>query len=290
MAVYSIRDLEELSGVKAHTIRIWEKRYGIIQPQRTETNIRFYQDDDLKTLLNIALLNKNGIKISKIAKMSDEDISEQVAQITDIELPGEDQVDALSLSLIQLDEFKFHSILNSNIRQIGFEQTMLTVIYPFLEKLSLLWLSGAINQVHERFLILLLKQKIFGATDQLHTSMSGRSFLIFLPEQNVQELSFLFLHYMLKKRNFKVVNLGIECPIEDVISAFQNVPVDFVMTLNTDDQHDTFEESMNLLLRHINKPLIISGSAQSIVSLESNENVTILSDIVTTLKYLDKIY
>lgn len=159
MAVYSISDLEKLSGIKAHTIRVWEQRYSIIEPKRTKTNIRYYQDADLKFLLNIALLNKNGIKISKIAKMSKGEIAEKVAAISEINFEYGTQLDALTISMIEMDESKFDRIVSTNIQQSGFEHTMLEIIYPFLEKLSVLWLTGSINPVQENFMSYLIRQK-----------------------------------------------------------------------------------------------------------------------------------
>jgi DNA-binding transcriptional MerR regulator len=150
VAIYSIKDLEKLSGIKAHTIRVWEQRYDIINPERTPTNIRYYKDEDLKFLLNIALLNKNGIKISKIAKMSKSEIAEKVAAISEINFEYGTQLDALTISMIEMDEYKFDRIISTNIQQIGFERTMLEVIHPFLDKLGVLWLTGSINPVQEK--------------------------------------------------------------------------------------------------------------------------------------------
>ena len=200
MAVYSIRDLEKLSGIKAHTIRIWEQRYGIIEPQRTKTNIRYYEDDDLKFLLNIALLNKNGIKISKIAKMSKGEVAEKVAAISEINFEYGTQLDALTISMIEMDEFKFDRIVSTNIQQLGFERTMLEIIYPFLDKLSLLWLTGSINPVQENFMSYLIRQKIIVAIDNepLPSNKSSNKFMVYLPEGERQELSLLFMHYLLK--------------------------------------------------------------------------------------------
>ena len=138
MSNYSIKDLEKYTGVKAHTIRIWEQRYNLLEPHRTETNIRYYDDNDLKTLLNIALLNKNGYKISKIAKMSVDEIVHKVADISEVNFENATQLDALTISMIEMDEYKFDRIISTNIEQIGFERTMLEIINPFLEKLSLL--------------------------------------------------------------------------------------------------------------------------------------------------------
>ena len=131
MAIYSIKDLENLCGIKAHTIRTWETRYGIVKPQRTKTNIRYYQDEDLKHLLNIAFLNKNGIKISKIAKMSKEEIASRVADMSSVSLEDNTQMDALTLSMIEMDEYKFDRIISTNIQKIGFERTMLNYLSFF---------------------------------------------------------------------------------------------------------------------------------------------------------------
>ena len=150
MVVYSISDLEKLSGVKAHTLRIWEKRYGILQPKRTESNVRYYVDEDLRLLLNISLLNKNGLKISKIAKMCPIELQKKVTEITEIDASFEGQIDGLTISLIELNEENAVNIINKNIEEKGFRETMLQVIYPLLDKLVLMWLSGSINAVHEK--------------------------------------------------------------------------------------------------------------------------------------------
>ena len=166
MAVYSIKDLEKLSGIKAHTIRVWEQRYGLLEPKRTKTNIRYYQDEDLRFLLNVALLNKNGLKISKIAELEKEEVAEKVAAISEINFEYGTQLDALTLSMIEMDEYKFDRIINTNIDQLGFERTMLEIIYPFLDKLSVLWLTGSINPVQESFITYLIRQKIIAAIDR----------------------------------------------------------------------------------------------------------------------------
>ncbi len=198
MAVYSISDLEKLSGIKAHTIRVWEQRYDIIQPKRTKTNIRYYQDEDLKLLLNIALLNKNGIKISKIAKMTNKEIAEKVAAISEINFEYGTQLDALTISMIEMDEFKFDRIISTNIQQLGFERTMLEIIYPFLDKLSVLWLTGSINPVQENFMSYLIRQKLIVAINNLPLlqSKDTKKFIIYLPEGERQELSLLFMSYL----------------------------------------------------------------------------------------------
>ena len=159
MVVYSIKDVEKVTGVKAHTIRIWEKRYNIIEPKRTESNIRYYLDDDLKHILNIALLNRNGIKISKISGMDTAEIQRRVAEIADIDESFEGQLDTLTISLIDLDEVKFLKIFEKNLQERGFVNTMLELIYPLLDKSAMMWITGSIKAIHEKFVSNLIKRK-----------------------------------------------------------------------------------------------------------------------------------
>jgi MerR family transcriptional regulator, light-induced transcriptional regulator len=199
VAVYSIKDLEMISGIKAHTLRIWEQRYHIIHPKRTPTNIRFYEDDDLKHLLNISLLNKNGLKISKIASMSEEEIAEAVSDLSKGSFEDSVQIDALTISMMELDEIKFETIIAANLQNLGFERTMMEVIYPFLDKLSLLWITGSIHPVQENFISNLVRQKLIAAIDALSANKSCHAgFTLYLPEGESQELSLLFLQYLIK--------------------------------------------------------------------------------------------
>jgi MerR family transcriptional regulator, light-induced transcriptional regulator len=149
MSNYSIRDLEQLSGIKAHTLRIWEQRYNIIAPKRTDTNIRLYDDQDLKLVLNISLLKEHGYKISEISKMSSEEMNNEVITISDKKLNYPDQIHALTISMIDLDEDRFEKIISTNILQFGFENTMINIIYPFLSRIGTLWVTGSIGPAQE---------------------------------------------------------------------------------------------------------------------------------------------
>jgi DNA-binding transcriptional MerR regulator len=236
VAIYSIKDLEKLSGIKAHTIRIWEQRYKIIHPKRTQTNIRYYEDDDLKLLLNVALLNRHGHKISRIAKMEQYELAEKVAAISSVNDLSGTQLDALTISMIEMDEFKFERIIAANIEQIGFERTMMEVIYPFLDKLSVLWLTGSINPVQENFISYLIRQKIISAIDRTICvpAEEQRKFIIYLPEGERQELSILFMHYLLKSRNNHVIYLGQDISVQDLRDAFNIHEPDFIFTMITE--------------------------------------------------------
>lgn len=219
MANYSIRELEHLSGIKAHTLRIWETRYGILKPQRTETNIRFYTDTDLKNLLKIALLNQHGLRISKIAKMSKEDLCEQVQQLIQGSPVNDYQIHLLTNAMIDLDEEAFEEVINNNMEYRGFERMMMEIIYPFLEKIGILWLSGAINPAQEHFMTNLIRQKVIAEIDRLprFSNPNAPHFVLFLPEGELHELSLLFAHFLLKTRGNRITYLGASVPLKDVI-------------------------------------------------------------------------
>ncbi len=293
MAIYSIKDLEKLSGIKAHTIRVWEQRYGIIVPRRTKTNIRYYEDDDLKLLLNIALLNKNGTKISKIAEMSSEEIVEKVAEISEINGKFGTQLDALTLSMIEMDEHKFDRIISANMRQLGFERTMLEIIYPFLDKLNLLWLTGSMSPVQENFISYLIRQKIIVAIDEepLVSGDNVQKFMIYLPEGEKQELSLLFMHYLLKSKGYQVIYLGLGVGIADLKDAYSIHRPDFIFTMIT----ETFAKEP--VQHYVDKlsnafpycSILLSGYQLAIQEVVDKSNIHILKSLNQALDFLEQI-
>ncbi len=292
MAIYSIRDLEKLCGIKAHTIRIWEQRYGIIKPERTNTNIRYYQDGDLKTLLNIALLNRNGLRISKIAKMSKSEIAEKVAAISEVNFAHDTQLDALTISMIEMDEYKFDRIISTNIQQLGFEQTMLQVIYPFLDKLGVLWLTGSINPVQESFMSCLIRQKIITAIDNEPFALGKdqKKIMIFLPEGESQELSLLFMHYLLKSRKYQVYYLGLNISTNDLIDACKIHEPSYIFTMIT----ETYAKSPvqkyvdELSASFQNCQILLSGYQVIAQNVRSQGNINVLRSLDETVQFLDE--
>ncbi|WP_353483790.1 MerR family transcriptional regulator [Haliscomenobacter sp.] len=293
MAVYSIRDLEKLSGIKAHTIRIWEQRYGVIAPKRTKTNIRYYQDDDLKFLLNVALLNKNGIKISKIATMTRHDVAEKVAAISEVNFEHNTQLDALTISMIEMDEQQFDRIITTSTQQIGFERTMLEVIYPFLDKLGVLWLTGSINPVQENFISYLIRQKIIVAIDNesIPQGKFAKKFIIYLPEGEKQELSLLFMHYILKSRRNQVLYLGQDISIGDLRDACKVHKPDFIFTMVTET---FFKEPVQRYVDKLSETfpnchILLSGYQVVAQKVSSAHNVTVLRSLDHTLDFLEEL-
>lgn len=235
MSVYSIKDLENLSGIKAHTLRIWEQRYQIIIPKRTDTNIRYYDDQDLKLVLNISLLQDHGFKISRIAEMAPEVMNTHVLTLSEHEIRYTDQIQALTVSMIDLDEERFEKVLVRCALQMGFEKTMSEVIFPFLTRIGILWQTGAINPAQEHFISNLIRQKIIVATDGQIMSYDGhtKKYMLFLPEGELHELSLLFANYLLRTRKQRVVYLGQSLPFQDVESVYRIHKPDYIFTIIT---------------------------------------------------------
>lgn len=217
---YSISDLERLTGIKAHTIRIWEKRYGIIAPERTDTNIRFYSFDDLQRLLNITFLNRNGYKISHISGMSDSEVRSEVNRIC--EKPGSDDgyLSEMIKATNELDEDRFEKILNTSILKLGFEQSFEQVVFPLLEKINLLWQIGKISACQERFVNNLIRHKLVVAIDGMvgHNSFTNQYFLLFLPSGQYDEVNLLYANFLLRKVGHHVIYLGPSIPVEHLKS------------------------------------------------------------------------
>jgi MerR family transcriptional regulator, light-induced transcriptional regulator len=218
MSNYSIKDLEHLSGIKAHTLRIWEQRYNIINPKRTDTNIRTYDDQDLKLVLNISLLKDHGYKISEIAKLSLEELSREVISISDKQLNYPDQIHALTIAMIDIDEDRFERIMSTNILQFGFENTMINIIYPFLSRIGTLWLTGSIGAAQEHFITNLIRQKMIVAIDGqiVKQTANSKKYLLYLPEGEMHEMGLLFANYILRARNNKVIYLGQSLPFSEL--------------------------------------------------------------------------
>lgn len=234
-AQYSIKDLEKLTGIKAHTLRIWEKRYGILYPERSETNIRHYTDKDLKKLLNISLLNKHGYKISLLAKLSDYDLNEQVLSLTQNDAVSELQLDSLITAMIELDESKFDKIINNAIIHYGFEETICKVIRPLFEKIGILWQTNTINPAHEHFISNLIRQKILVATDGIihNSGINQKTFFVFLPEGEWHEIGLLIHSYFIKKAGHKIIYFGQSLPFPALVEAAHSIDPDFILTILT---------------------------------------------------------
>jgi DNA-binding transcriptional MerR regulator len=229
MAAYKIKDIEVLTGIKAHTLRIWEKRYGILVPNRTDTQIRTYSDKELAYLLNVSLLNKSGHKISKIAKLENEEISKMV---WDIKYNSSDNSDdKLILALVELDERLFKDTLAILIEEHGLEETFTKFIIPFLDRIGVMWLIGTINPAQEHFISNLIRQKVISEIDKLPIPDTDKySIMLYLPEHEWHELSLLFYQFILRKRGLNTIYLGQSLPYDSLIECIEKLKPDALMT------------------------------------------------------------
>jgi len=229
---YSIKDLERLTGIKAHTLRIWEKRYNIVEPHRSESNIRSYTDEDLKKLLNISILVKNGYKISKVADLCSASVNDKIIEISRLSNNHNSEIEGLILSMIELDEVKFEKILNSSVIKLGFEKTINDVIYPLFEKIGVLWQTGSINPAQEHFISSLVRRKLFVAIDGLsfNTMPDAEKYILYLPEWELHEIGLLFYDYLIRKSGNSVVYLGQSLPYKNLISISDTLQPDYILT------------------------------------------------------------
>jgi len=216
---FSIKDLENLSGIKAHTIRIWEKRYNLLSPERTQTNIRMYSLLSLQKLLNITLLYENGLKISKIAQLTNEEIPLKVREIIDEKSIKNNMMNALKLSMINFDQNLFHNTYNQLVVDLSFREIFKDYFVPLLQELGYLWQTNTISTTHEHFITNFVKQKVYTNTEKvqrLEPVDPNKIFVLFLPENEVHELGILYLNYELNLRGYKSIYLGQSVPIENL--------------------------------------------------------------------------
>jgi len=245
MNAFTIKDLENLSGIRAHTIRIWEQRYDFLKPQRTHTNIRYYNNEELKTVLNVALLNKYGFKISHINRMVPAEIQSKILALTDPRAIQERIVNELIRDMADLDMEKFEAVMARYIAEKGVERTVIQVIFPFLEKIGLLWQTGHINPAQEHLVTHIIRQKLIVAIETTVSTISlDKSFILFLPEGEYHELGLLFMYYLLKSRGAKTIYLGANVPLSDVEYVVKQKKPDIAFvhltTMASDFQLDKF--------------------------------------------------
>ncbi len=293
MTTYSIRDIEYLTGIQAHTIRIWEQRYNMFCPQRTDTNIRTYNDDELKLLLNISLLNKAGYRIGHIAKMNAEEMSRHLTKLNVSEnIKLEIAIKALTLAMVELDEGKFDHIFQKAVMQSSFEDVMLQIIYPFLLRIGIMWTTKHINPAQEHFITNLIRQKIIAAIDSqmVEKKPTSKHFLLFLPENEMHELGLLFLNYLLKARCQKVTYLGINVSLKDIEEVINICKPDYLYTILTTSLNQGFLndyiQKMSLIVNNGNTCLI-SGQYVPSLSVKLPHNIKILPLLPDILEFID---
>ena len=228
---YSIKDLETLSGIKAHTIRIWEKRYDLLKPERTDTNIRYYTDNDLKRMLNVSLLVRNGYKISKVAAWKEDDIKQTVLDVAKTKKSEEGYVDQLLLFMVNFDNVGFAALVNEIIKKYGLEEAMQNLFFALFERIGTFWQVGSIFPAQEHYITSFIRQKIITAIDE-HGIINSKekTILFYLPEEELHELSLLFYSYLAIKSGYNIIYLGQFVPFADLEKIRLHVKLDFIFT------------------------------------------------------------
>ena len=275
-STFSIKDLENISGIKAHTLRIWEKRYNLLSPERTQTNIRRYSLLNLQKLLNITLIYKHGYKISKIARIDNAELPAVVREVTLKSNSEQVSINALKLAMINFDNFLFDSIFNKILTKNDFTFIYVNVFLPLMNELGILWQTNAISPSHEHFVTNLIKQKIHIQTEKAQKTLTPKDnykvFVLYLPENEVHELSILFLNYYILKHWFKTIFLGQSLPAKSL----ENENLVFVTHLTVEPNKDVIDNYLlnfyDLILKNNTTELAILGPQQL------NINLTTLPD------------
>jgi DNA-binding transcriptional MerR regulator len=286
---YSIKDLETLSGIKAHTIRIWEKRYDLLNPERTETNIRLYTDDDLRHLLNISLLVKNGFKISKVARWQQEEIREVILDVTKTKNTDVAYIDRLLLYMVNFDNVGFYNLVNEIHEKYGMEEAIYRIIFSLFERIGTFWQVGSIFPAQEHYVTHIVRQKLIAEIDKIGLNPTrNQTLLFFLPENEMHELSLLYYSYLAHKQGYNVIYLGQFVPFNDLKKLQSHVKVDFVFTAFINSTTKELLENYLLELKAIfqQQKVFITGWQVKLLNPELPRNVKTVKDYKEFKKYL----
>ena len=289
---FTIKDISNLTGIKPHTIRIWEQRYDFLKPGRTDTNIRYYTGDQLKLILNIALLNKNGFKISHISKMDEKLITEKVISLSSADAKQQKIVNDLIQKMVDVEMLQFEQVLDKYISLHGIENAILQIILPFLEKIGILWLTSSINPAQEHLASNIIRQKILVGIESIKgSSISGKQVCLFLPEGEYHELALLFVAFLLKKRGLSVVYLGASIPINDVEFVVNYKKPDYLYThLTTAGQNFNFDRFISTISRKFaGNRIIISGKLTSNNIKKIPPNISVKKSLAEVMAFVSEL-
>ena len=278
---FSIKNLEHLSGIKAHTIRIWEKRYNLFEPERTDTNIRLYNLENLQKLLNVTLLYNSGYKISKIASFSSQEITENVHKLTINKNADDWSIGLFKLAMINFDQRLFTKTFNDLLEQFSFSEVFKNVFVPLMNELGVLWQTNSISPSHEHFITSLVKQKIHAMCEDLQqqsTRRTDRRFVLFLPDNEIHELGLLYLQYEVLNNGFQCVFLGQSVPIESLNNLVDiGEPITFITYFTIEPTQDKIKAYLNTfnseIIENIDSELWILGYQVQFMSDEMPDKI-----------------
>jgi len=294
MEKYQINDLERLTGIKAHTIRIWEKRYNLIEPHRTTTNIRYYDDSQLKKILNVSTLLENGYKISKVAVLSDDEVNKKIQGIqiqSPSNLANNAYISDLIIAMLSYDEAGFEKIFSAVVLRYGLYDAMLNVIYPFLAKTGILWISNKAMPSQEHFASSLIRRKLQAAIDGLaaHTK-TEKTFLLYLPDDEWHELSLVFSDYLIRKSGYKTIYLGQNVPAKNLDELVLKIKPTHALTFNISRKKPTdIQNHMSAIKKHSkHMTFLIGGNLGVMNEINQVKNVVSLKQPNDLLDILTK--
>ena len=288
---YSINQIEILSGIKSHTLRIWEKRYQIIVPKRTETNFRYYDEQDLKKVLNIAFLNQNGYKISKIAALSSDEL---VKEVHDFYKKSSNEIDKtllLTKALIAFDLDSFEEIFNSYRSKHNFETTITNLVVPFFERIGILWQTNKICPAQEHLFSQFFKQKLMYEIEESEAKNNKPRVLIYLRENEYHELGLLVYHYILRKRGYEVFNLGASVPFESLIKATKSInPSMIISSFISYTNNDTFNEYFDQLKENLGTKYkyLFSGNTTVLQECNTDNSYEVIDNLTSFYDLIEK--
>lgn len=266
-SIFSIKDLENLSGIKAHTIRIWEKRYNLFQPNRTDTNIRCYDLENLQKLLNVTFLYNNGYKISKISQLGEDNIPKVVKNMVAEQRDNGHVLNSFKMAMMNFDQALFFKTYNALLKEKSFREIFYEDFIPFLNEVGLLWQTDTITPSHEHFICALIKQKILVNTEKLQFSTptnASKTFVLYLPDNEIHELGLMFLNYEILSKGYQSIFLGQSIPIfslKDLVPLYDNIVFVSYFTVQPDKENIMayLNNFHDMLLKDTASELWISG-------------------------------
>lgn len=292
---FSIKDLENLTGIKAHTIRIWEKRYNLLSPNRSDTNIRNYSLVSFQKLLNISYLNNNGLKISKIAQLKEEEIPIKVREIASRAKIEDHSINALKLAMINFDQVLFYSTYNNLLESKTFSEIFYDVFLPLLNEIGLLWQTDTITPAHEHFLSIHIKQKLLINIERLQLlepKPKSKTFVLFLPDNEIHDIGLLFINYQLRSKGYHTIFLGESVPmasLTDLLEFFEEVTfISYFTVYPLKDELIAYINDFNeLLLQNTNTRLQILGRQLETIELgDLPKQVSTYSSIKNLMEHI----
>ncbi len=291
--VFSIKDLENLSGIKAHTIRIWEKRYNILGPMRTNTNIRYYDSQNLKKLLNITLLHNHGYKISKIATYPEDEIPSLIKEIISKKSTKHHAINAFKIATVEFDEPRFQKIYETLLSEKSFREIFLEVFVPLMNEIGMLWQEGTILATHEHFITQLIRQKLIVNIEKIQSDLliyQDRTFVLCLPENEIHDTALLYLNYEILSNGYKSVYLGANVSTENLTGLKQHLPnitfVSYISLYSEEEMNTYISNFQHKILDDENSELWLMGKSIQYISPHLPENITAFQSIADFVKKL----